>query len=56
MGWHNGANVGRLGWLQPVESDNIAFLLMPHCRPSPRELELVATFFPKRNRYYHRDY
>lgn len=24
------------GWLQPVESDNIAFLLMPHCRPSPR--------------------
>lgn len=36
MGWHSGASVGRLGWLQPVESDNIAFLLMPHCRPSPR--------------------
>lgn len=38
MGWHGGASVGRwgLGWLQPVESDNIAFLLMPHCRPSPR--------------------
>lgn len=24
------------GWLQPVESDNIAFLLMPHRRPGSR--------------------
>ena len=27
---------GGSGWLQPVESDNIAFLLMPHRRPGSR--------------------
>lgn len=30
VGWHSAAaRCGRGGWRQPVESDNIAFLLMP---------------------------
>lgn len=46
MGWHGGASVGRwgLGWLQPVESDNIAFLLMPS---QPEDSRGVATIFPR---------
>jgi len=34
------------GWRQPVESDNIAFLLMPHRRPDTRIEAGVATFLP----------
>ena len=35
------------GWRQPVESDNIAFLLMPHRRPDTRIEAGVATFLPR---------
>lgn len=45
-----GEGVGDSGWLQPVESDNIAFLLMPHRRPGSRIRPGVATFLPFRTR------